>query len=55
MYTSLSSPVCAVADHFVYVNTMSIFAYEADLHDIDVIIGYPFLKAFNLMLDCKKE
>ena len=33
------------------VRTLPLFAYEADLHGTDIIIGYPFLKAFGLQVD----
>ena len=33
------------------VRTVPLFAYEADLHGTDIIIGYPFLKAFGLQVD----
>ena len=35
--------------------TQSVFAYVAELHDVDVIIGYPFLKAFNIMVDFTQD
>ena len=33
------------------VRTVPLFAYEADLHGTDIIIEYPFLKAFGLQVD----
>jgi len=33
------------------VRTVPLYAYEADLHGTDVIIGYPFLKGFGLQVD----
>ena len=35
----------------VVARTVPLFAYEADIHGVDVIIGYPFLKVFNLVVD----
>jgi len=40
---------------FEIVRTQPLFAFEAALDAVDDIIGYPFLKAFNLMVDCAQN
>lgn len=52
LFLSLQLPVCNGADQYQFVRTMPLFAYEADLHGTDVLIGYSFMKAFNLAVDC---
>ena len=42
-------------DCYEIVRTQHLFAYEAALDAVDVIIGYPYLKAFNLMVDCAQN
>ena len=55
LFASLRLPICVKGDKFVFVKTMALFAYVADIHDVDVIVGYPFLKAFNLLIDCAQD
>ena len=55
LFASLRLPICVKGDMFIFVKTMALFAYTADLHDIDIIVGYPFLKAFNLLIDCAQD
>ena len=47
--------MCTKEDQFVFVKTRPLFAYEANVHGVDLIIGYPFLKAFNLVIDCGRD
>ena len=55
LFVTLKLPICTSNDKFEVVRTQPLFAYVAELHDVDVIIGYPFLKAFNIMVDCTQD
>ena len=55
VFMSLRIPVCTEKDQFVFVKTRPLFAYEANVCGVDLIIGYPFLKAFNLVIDCGRD
>ena len=50
----LRLPACVNQD-ILMVRTLPLFAYEGDIHDIDVIIGYPFLKVFNLCINATHD
>ena len=39
----------------ITARTCSLFAYEANIQGIDIIIGYPFLKVFNLLVDAQHD
>ena len=52
IFLSLRLPVFVNEKSFVEAKTRSFFAYEAEINGVDLIIGYPFLKALNLMVDC---
>ena len=39
----------------INARTCSLFAYEADIQGIDIIMGYPFLKVFNLFVDTEHD
>ena len=52
VFVSMHLPVQVPNGTFEVVKTQPLFAYEAAIAEVDVIIGYPFLKAFNLMVDC---
>ena len=42
-------------DDPVLAKTTPLFAYEADIQGCDVILGYPFLKAFHLVVDTVRD
>ena len=39
----------------ISAKTCSLFAYEANIHGVDIIMGYPFLKVFNLCVDAHHD
>ena len=39
----------------INAQTCSLFAYEADIHGVDIIMGYPFLKVFNICVDAQHD
>ena len=39
----------------INARTCSLFAYEANIQGVDVIMGYPFLKVFNLSVDAQHD
>ena len=39
----------------INARTCSLFAYEANIQGVDVIMGYPFLKVFNLLVDAQHD
>ena len=51
VFLGLCLPVRVDSGDSKIIRTYPIFAYEAPLHGVDLIIGYPFLKAFDLVLD----
>ena len=42
-------------ERLITARTCALFAYEADIKDIDIIMGYPFLKAFKLSVDAEHD
>ena len=39
----------------ITARTCSLFVYGANIHGVDIIIGYPFLKVFNLQVDTAND
>ena len=54
IFVELRLPV-NVAGRLIDARTVPLFAYEANIHGIDVIVGYPFLKVFNLSVDTMND
>ena len=48
---SVMTPDVTGTDWVDRVYCQSWWAYEADLHSCDLILGYPFLKGFGLAID----
>ena len=42
-------------ERLITARTCSLFAYEANVQGVDIIMGYPFLKAFNLQVDSAND
>ena len=51
LFLGLTVPVLRDNDVLKSVTCSKLFAYEADIHGVDVIIWYPFLKAFHFVVD----
>ena len=50
----LRLPVWMQERHRV-ARTVPLFAYEANIHGVDMIMGYPFLKVFHLQVDTAND
>ena len=55
VFLGLCLPVQVGSGESSLIRTYPIFAYEAPLHGVDILIGYPFLKAFDLVIDAVSD